>query len=386
MSIELKFIDSIHQVSASEWDALCVTDYPFIRHAFLSTLEDSLSTHAKNGWQIAHLVAYENQQLIAAMPGYIKYHSYGEYVFDWAWADAYKRYGMDYYPKWINAIPFTPCTGQRLLIAKDYSINNLLEKIVPFLKETCQLSDLSGWHGLFSDDQLHQALNQQQIDCRLGVQFHWFNKNYKHFDDFLSQLTSRKRKNIRKERQEIIDQQIQFETKEGSDISEEDMQLFFRFYCNTYHKRSGHAGYLTANFFSQIRINLAENLLLIQATKESSDGSTNAIAASLFFRDQQTLYGRYWGCFEDYQFLHFETCYYQGIDYAIANQLKRFDGGAQGEHKIARGFEPVFTYSHHWLKAPEFQTAIQHFLIEEAEAVKAYADEAAELLPFKQEK
>jgi uncharacterized protein len=378
--LHFSFIDSIHKIQASEWDALCPPDYPFIRHAFLAALEDSQSTHINNGWEISHLICIDNQQLVAAMPGYIKTHSYGEYVFDWSWADAYKRYGQNYYPKWINAIPFTPCTGPRSIINEKYLLPELISNIIHKLNQECSEKNYSGWHCLFPNEEQHQAFHQQGIDSRLGCQFHWFNKNYQLFDDFLQNLQSRKRKNIRKERQQVSDQGFKFNIKENTQITEEDLKIFYTLYRNTYLKRSGHPGYLSLDFFLMIGQRIPESLLLIQAI----DNQQKIIAASLFFRDQHTLYGRYWGCFEEYQFLHFETCYYQGIDYAIANKLQRFDGGAQGEHKIARGFEPVLTYSQHWIQASEFRTAISHFLIEEAEAIKAYAADARTLLPFKQ--
>ena len=377
--MQFSFIDSIHKIQASEWDALCPPDYPFIRHAFLAALEDSQSTHIKNGWEISHLVCIDNQQLVAAMPGYIKTHSYGEYVFDWSWADAFQRYGKDYYPKWINAIPFTPCTGPRLLVAENVDLPLITKNITEFLNQSCEEHQLSGWHCLFPNANLHQALSTLYIPERLGCQFHWFNRDYTRFDDFLSRLNSRKRKSIKKERQQVTDQGFQFSIKENTTITEEDLTIFYALYRNTYLKRSGHPGYLSLDFFLMIGQRMPESLVLIQAINRDQ----KIIAASLFFRDQHTLYGRYWGCFEEYQFLHFETCYYQGIDYAIANHLQRFDGGAQGEHKIARGFEPVLTYSQHWIHDHNFRPAIGHFLKEEAEAVKAYAEEAKGLLPFK---
>lgn len=378
--MQIRFIGSIHDIQASEWDSLCPPDYPFIRHAFLAALEDSRSVRKENGWESSHLVCFDDQHLIAAMPGYIKTHSYGEYVFDWSWADAYKRYGQDYYPKWINAIPFTPCTGPRLIFNTQYSLAEMIQIIIQKLNQECAEKRRSSWHCLFPNEELHQLLQQHPIANRLGCQFHWFNHNYKHFDDFLQRLQSRKRKNIKKERQQVTDQSFQFSIKENTDITEEDLTIFYALYRNTYLKRSGHPGYLSLDFFLMIGQRMPESLVLIQAI----NGDQKIIAASLFFRDQHTLYGRYWGCFEEYQLLHFETCYYQGIDYAIANQLQRFDGGAQGEHKIARGFEPVLTYSQHWIQSPEFRTAIGHFLTEETEAILSYAKDAKELLPFKE--
>jgi predicted N-acyltransferase len=378
----IRFIHSIHQLSPAEWNGICKTDYPFLRYDFLAALEDSQSLGEKAGWGIAHIAVYDKQNLIAFMPGYCKVHSYGEYVFDWSWADAYHRYGQQYYPKWINAIPFTPCTGPRLLIADNYDLLSITKIITEFLNTACEEKNWSGWHCLFPDAELHNSLNNLFIPERLGCQFHWFNNNYQSFKDFLASLNSRKRKSIKKERQAVLDQGFAFRHKSAGDLSVEDADNFYHLYRNTYYKRSGHAGYLTREFFQRLFTNMPDQLLLVEAIKTYNH---QLIAASLFVKDSQTIYGRYWGCIEEFPLLHFETCYYQGIDYAIQHQLKRFDGGAQGEHKIARGFHPVITYSHHWIQDENFRSAIQHFLIEEAESVKDYAEEAKELLPFRQD-
>lgn len=381
--MQARFIDSIHQIDSVCWNQLCPPDYPFIRHEFLAALEDSHCTNTASGWQVQHLLVYADEQLIAAMPGYIKTHSYGEYVFDWSWADAYRRYGCQYYPKWINAIPFTPCVGPRVLCHTDTSIAPLISFIVQTLKTKCAGEKLSGWHCLFPDSHTSEHLFAQPIAQRLGCQFHWFNRSYNHFDDFLATMTSRKRKNIIKERRQVLEQGFVFEVKTADALTARDWEIFYALYRNTYLKRSGHTGYLNADFFQRLGATMNTNLVLINALQPQADGSLAVVAASLFVRDQHTLYGRYWGCFEEYQFLHFETCYYQGIDYAIAHGLIRFDGGAQGEHKIARGFEPVITHSHHWITEPQFRTAIERFIAEEALGIKNYADEVRHSLPFK---
>lgn len=379
--MQIRFINSIHQIDAHHWNQLCPADYPFVRHEFIAALEDSQCTTAINGWQPQHLLIYQGQQLVGAMPGYLKNHSYGEYVFDWSWADAYRRYGRDYYPKWISAIPFTPCVGPRLLYQSTTAIAPMIDLILATLKTKCEQEKLSSWHCLFPDFDTSQYLDTSAQ--RLGCQFHWFNRQYENFDDFLATMNSRKRKNIIKERRQVAQQGFVFEIKTANDLSADDWEIFYALYRNTYLKRSGHAGYLNADFFQRLGATMSNNLVLIKALLTQPQGVPKVVAASLFFRDQNTLYGRYWGCFEEYQLLHFETCYYQGIDYAIANQLARFDGGAQGEHKIARGFEPVITHSHHWIDAPEFRHAIEQFIAEEALAIKSYADEAKKLLPFK---
>lgn len=382
--MQIRFIDSIHQVDAEQWNRLYPSDYPFVRHEFLAALEDTGCTLPVTGWQVQHLLVSEGGQLIAAMPGYIKTHSYGEYVFDWAWADAYRRYGFPYYPKWISAIPFTPCTGARLLCAPEYQIPALIENIINSLTALCEQQALSGWHCLFPDSNLSAHLRSNKIAQRIGCQFHWFNRDYKNFDDFLAQMSSRKRKNIVKERRQVQEQGFRFETKQGSELSAGDWELFYALYRSTYLKRSGHNGYLSQAFFQQLGASMSKNLVMISARKTDGSNADEVIAAALFLRDSTTIYGRYWGCFEEYQFLHFETCYYQGIDYAIANQLQRFDGGAQGEHKIARGFEPVITYSNHWIQEPGFRAAIENFIETEADSIHAYAEDAHAHLPFKQ--
>lgn len=380
--MKICFIDSIHKTDATQWNSLCTTDYPFVRHEFLAALEASGCTSAATGWQPQHLLITDGEQLVAAMPGYNKTHSYGEYVFDWAWADVYRRYGFHYYPKWISAIPFTPCSGTRLLCTDHSRIADIIETVVRALNNHCEQQALSSWHCLFPDAILSTQLQAQAVHQRLGCQFHWFNRGYLQFDDFLAQMNSRKRKNILKERRQVIEQGFRFSHKTGAQLTPIDWEIFYQLYRNTYLKRSGHQGYLSAQFFQMLGASMSENLVMICA-ENSAAAETGTIAAALFLRDSNTIYGRYWGCKEEYQFLHFETCYYQGIEFAIANQLQRFDGGAQGEHKIARGFEPVLTYSNHWLSSPVFRPAIEQFIAQEADSIRTYADEARASLPFK---
>jgi hypothetical protein len=374
-----EFLSSIHQISAREWNALCPETYPFVRHEFLAALEDSGSTNAASGWQPQHLLIRERGELVAAMPLYLKQHSYGEYVFDWGWADAYRRHGYHYYPKLISAIPFTPCQGPRLLTGSTAVSEPLLDDLVTGMQELGTKLHASGWHCLFPEQPLCTQLHTRGIHRRLGCQFHWFNRGYGSFGDFVGTLSSRKRKNILKERRQVAERGFRFVVKEGTEISTSDWDYFHSLYQITYLKRSGHGGYLTRDFFQRIGATMPQNTLMIIA--EHQQGS---VAAALFFFDKDTLYGRYWGCAREFDFLHFETCYYQGIDYAIARGLKRFDGGAQGEHKLARGFEPVPTWSNHWLENPDFRYAIEHFLGQEETAVQEYIAEAQSQLPFKQ--
>lgn len=373
-----EFIDSIEAVEASEWDALCPDDYPFTRHAFLATLERSGSLGPDNGWLPQHWVLRDEQGgLQAAMPLYLKDHSYGEYIFDWAWADAYAQHGLDYYPKLVSAIPFTPCRGPRLLTKESGS--HWAEKVSQALNQRTRALGASSWHCLFPSDDFSEALAEQPTALRTGCQFHWYNQGYRDFEDFLDRMSSRKRKNIRKERRQVLAQGFQFEWRQGHEITPEDWDLFYGLYQLTYLKRSGGGGYLTREFFHQLGQSLPEHTLMVLAKKDQT-----TIAAALLLKDSTTLYGRYWGCRSEYEFLHFETCYYQGLDYAIEHQLARFDGGAQGEHKLARGFEPTLTYSNHWLAEPAFHSAVERFVAQERQGILAYMEAAKEHLPFKQ--
>jgi len=377
--MQMTFLEGLHEITAVRWNALCPPDYPFVRHEFLSALELSKSVSIAQGWQPQHLIVEENGELIAAIPLYIKTHSYGEYVFDWAWADAYKRYGLSYYPKLISAIPFTPCTGTRVLIADVNRYSELLSIMVAAIKTRAHELQASSWHCLFPSEEVSNQLITSETTQRIGCQFHWFNHNYHHWDDFVATMNSRKRKNINKERRSVYEQGIQFVVKESNNITSSDWALFYTLYCNTYLKRSGHTGYLTQTFFRLLSEHCCDSVVMIIAQHNET-----TIAASLYFKDATTLYGRYWGCVEEYDFLHFETCYYQGIEYAIKHGLQRFDGGAQGEHKIQRGFEPIITYSNHWLARDDFQQAIADFTAQEAKAIHLYQQDAKQHLPFKE--
>lgn len=378
------FHNAIEDIGEATWDSLaCPADNsaanPFTRYAFLQALESSGCVSIENGWQPFHLVISDPEP-IAVMPLYVKRHSYGEYVFDWAWADAYQRYGLEYYPKLLNAIPFTPSTGPRLCLKSDLTAerrSELLTTTARALTQVCQEHKLSGWHCLFPDTQTRQHLTGPGVKPRLGCQYHWFNQDYSDFDSFLASFTSRKRKNLRKERQKVTAQGIQHRLLDGSQISDELLETFYHFYHATYLKR-GRSGYLNKAFFEQLCHQMPENLLFCFAYQEEQP-----VAGALYFKDTTTLYGRYWGCLEEYDSLHFETCYYQGIEYCIQQGLQRFDPGAQGEHKIQRGFKPVETWSSHWLAEAGFDQAISNFLEEEADMVRQNMQILEQQLPFK---
>lgn len=373
-----EFIDTITAISPQLWQQLWNTSYPFIHHDFLRVLEHSGSTTGQTGWQPAHLLIWEGEQLIAAMPLFIKNHSYGEYVFDWAWADAYHRVGLEYYPKLVTSIPFTPATGPRIAIAEYASEKDVLSLIIKSVKNKAEELGASSWHCLFPEKLLQETLADQQIMTRMGCQFHWFNQSFNTFDDFLSTFNSRKRKSLKKERRTVIEQGISLEVYQGGELSAQQWDLFYQFYHQTYVKRSGRQGYLGPTFFHELAQAMPTQMITVLAKYRG-----DIVAAALNFRSENTLYGRYWGCREEFNMLHFEACYYQGIEYAIKTGIERFDPGAQGEHKIQRGFTPVKTWSNHWITESRFRPAIEKYLRQDSEATLQYINNAASYLPFK---
>lgn len=347
---------------------------PFCRDTFLNALEDTGVCSSASGWQPHHLEISSNAGSIA-FPAYLKSHSWGEYVFDWSWAHAYEQHHLTYYPKLVCAIPYTPSIGPRATDAlNEDSVGMAAEA---FIKEARD-QDYSGCHLLFPDDATSDLWQATGWLERRDVQFHWHNPGYRDFDDFLDRFSSRKRKNLRKERKSILDQGLRLECFEGSQISLERLKQFYLFYHATYLKRGRH-GYLNLEFFQYLLKTQPQTMVLFLAYRNDK-----AVAGALCFRDADTLYGRYWGSLEEFPNLHFEACYYQGIDYCIRHGLTRFDPGTQGEHKVARGFEPRITRSFHWLAHPEFNQAARRFCDEEAEMVEHYRRQMTEALPFKQ--
>jgi predicted N-acyltransferase len=373
-----EFLESITQLSSSEWNNLLGSDNPFLQHEFLLALEESGCTSARTGWRPSHLVIRNSEEkLLAIMPLYIKNNSMGEYVFDWSWADAYYQHGVEYYPKFVTAVPFTPSVGPRICIDPAEDFESILAEIVEQVQQRARVLNASSWHILFPEQKLSDKLVERGLPQRTGCQYQWFNKNYSDFDNFLESFSSRKRKNLKKERKKIQDSDIRFEWLEGHEITSEQWQSFYRFYQNTYLVR-GRSAYLNLPFFLELARLMPEKILLVLAKKDDV-----YIAGALSFKDSIALYGRYWGCDEEWQFLHFETCYYQGIEYCIKHSLHKFDSGAQGEHKIQRGFEPVFTYSNHWIAHPQFSAAIKQFIKEEENHLSRYQKLAEKYLPYK---
>ncbi|MGR9051816.1 MAG: GNAT family N-acetyltransferase [Gammaproteobacteria bacterium] len=375
--MEVKQIDGITEISCTEWNELAGIDYPFLRHEFLSALETSGSVCRQTGWQPKHIIVYEQDKAAALMPLYFKLHSRGEYVFDQQWALAYRQQGLSYYPKWLTSIPFTPCQGKRIAVRNGSDRNRLTTALIDFVKELSKTQGISSWHCLFPEPESAHQLEAAGLSLRLGVQYQWHNRGFRDFDDYLDGFTSSKRKQVRRERRRVAEQHIRFECVPGTSISDMQWEIFVEFYRMTYFKH-GMEPYLNLEFFTRLAETMPEQLLLVLAFKHDKPAG-----AALSLVGNDTLYGRYWGCYEEYHSLHFEACYYQGLDYCIDRGLKRFDSGAQGEHKIARGFEPVLTYSAHWLQEPAMARAVDLFLRREQEAVKRYHCEAAAFLPFK---
>ena len=378
--LTVSVLQKLSEVPAEDWNRLCGTDYPFLRHEFLSALEESGSIGKDSGWQTCHLAVRRKEDLIAVMPLYLKDHSYGEFVFDWGWASAYQRCRLPYYPKLVTAIPFTPATGPRIGLAAGESPEKIIAALSQAIGKISQQLGASSWHVLFPEDGLAEQLEGADLMRRSDCQFHWFNRGYQNFDDFLADCNSRKRKTLRRERQRVQEQALDLKVWPGPEISPAQWDFFYRCYQLTHARRSGHGGYLHPDFFRTIANTLAEHIVLITAEQRGQN-----VAAALCFRSRDTLYGRYWGALQEFDCLHFETCYYQGIEYCIREGLQRFDPGAQGEHKIQRGFVPVETHSCHWIAHPDFREAIADFLVRETAHMAEYRKAAKERLPFRQD-
>jgi len=371
-----RIVSSLSEIGQPAWDALVSMQAdanPFLSFTFLDALHETGCASARSGWQAQYLTLWQADQLEGALPLYVKSHSYGEYVFDWAWADAYQRHGLEYYPKLLSAIPFTPVTGSRLLARDCVSMAALIRALQSLQKD----NGLSSTHILYPPQEQAEALKQAGFMLRTGVQFHWLNEGYDSFDDFLARLERKKRKNIRAERRKVQEAGITFRLVPGVQATEADWRFFKRCYDRTYAAHYS-TPYLNLAFFLRIGTDMPQNILLIVAERDGQP-----IASSLLIHTDQTLYGRYWGTLEEVPCLHFETAYYQPLEFCIAQRIQCFEGGAQGEHKMARGFLPQKTWSAHWLAQPAFANAIEHFLQQEHGGIDSYIDELHENNPFR---
>jgi len=381
---QLRVIQSISDVNESIWNALLSPDAgPFLRHEFLNTLEKTACVGGNTGWQVAHLLVESAQsEIVGAMPLYLKQHSYGEFVFDWAWAQAYEQNNLPYYPKALSAIPFTPVRGARLLISRKADKEVVQEILVTSLKTLVTQNSLSSAHVLFPENGELTELKKQGFMLRDSVQFHWHNQGYEDFEQFLAALTMKRRKNIRRERSEVASNQLSYRHVPGALASSDDWSFFYRCYENTY-KEHRSSPYLTEECVQLLGQVMPEHFHLIIASKDEKP-----IASSLLVVDQMTskAYGRYWGAIEYLPCLHFELAYYQAIEYCIKEGIQTFEGGAQGEHKMARGFLPITIQSAHWIADPGFSAAVKRFLDREHEGMAAYVDELEQHIPLKSSK
>lgn len=375
--LTLHICDDLTGVAAADWDRLVDDRYPFLRHVFLAGLERHGCLGEAWGWLPRHLLLRDaDDRLVGAAPLYLKYNSYGEFVFDWAWADAYRRQGLDYYPKLVSASPYTPATGPKLLVAPDAPPGTAaaLLQAGRRLAEELQVSSL---HWLFPPTEQKDLMAESGLMIRTGCQFHWENRGYTDFDHYLSHFSSAKRKQVRRERRRVAEAGVTLRRLHGDEATEAEWALFHQLYEDTFDRKGGMPT-LTLDFFMSLAEQAPESVLLVLA-----DYDNEPVAAAFNLVGSDGLYGRHWGCRAQFHSLHFEACYYQGLDYCIERGLGRFEPGAQGEHKISRGFLPTPTWSAHWIAHPGFAAAVDDFLQRETRGMADYMAELAEHSPFK---
>ena len=375
--MQIHIHSEISQIDKDQWNKLVTDNNPFMRHEFLSALETHQCASPEFGWHPCHIGIYEDEEqkhLIAAMPLYTKTNSYGEFVFDHAWADAYERNQMQYFPKLVSSIPYTPASGQRML-CDEAKRDELYPILIQTIQQFCQEQSYSSFHCLFPNNDEQDWLESYGLMSRHDCQFHWHNQDYKDFEGFLDKLDKKKRKNIRQERRRVEQQNVKIRVLNGHTATDKDWQDFAHFYKTTFMEKYGTAT-LNKGFFKEVAEKLPDQIVLVLVDKIAQQDveaiETQCIAGSLMFASDSTLYGRHWGCSEQVDKLHFEACYYQGIEYCIANKLKHFEPGAQGQHKIARGFVPTLTRSSHWLNNSPFQESVDHFIKHEKSNINAY--------------
>lgn len=378
MKLTVSTYNSIQDINKSSWQKLCPPDFPFWDYEFLLALEKGACLGSNTGWHPMYLLATNEQAVLGALPLYIKTNSYGEYIFDWQWANAYLESGIAYYPKIVSAVPFTPANGPKILLAAKADAALTSRSLIQAAIKLMASQNCSSIHSLFVSKSEAPYWQDAGFKIRSSYQYHWFNDGYSEFDDFLSQLKGKRRRQIQRERQELRQAGLKFEVLTGDRLSKEHGKDFYQFYLQTHEKKYG-IPYLTENFFTQAMTQMGDRSLLVLA-KDSFD---ETIAASLSFFKGKVIYGRYWGCKKNFPFLHFELCYYQLIEQAITMACQRVEAGAQGEHKIPRGFRPTQMLSAHYIAHPWFKQAIERYIDEEALIVSEQMKEDSQLLPFR---
>jgi predicted N-acyltransferase len=372
-----RFLESIAQIDAPSWNALAGPGQPFLRHEFLLALEQSGCTTPRTGWAPRHLIIEDAQGVpAAAMPLFRKAHSRGEFVFDFSWAGAYAQQGLNYYPKLLTAVPFTPVTGPRVLLGSNPNAKAMTASVVHAVLDYARNEQLSSWHVLFPTAGIAARFDAAGLILRRDCQFHWYNHGYDTFESFLATFTAEKRKKAKRERRRVAEAGIEFDTLHGGDMTASLWSIIYEFYAETFH-RHGHEPYLNLDFFKRISIAMPNELMLKVARV-----GREPIAVAIFFVGNEALYGRYWGAGGNFHSLHFEACYYQGIEYCIEKKLQRFEPGTQGEHKVPRGFVPTMTHSAHYIADPRFAAAIRDYAQREARGVDAYAAAVQTHVPY----
>jgi predicted N-acyltransferase len=369
---------SIEELNAREWNALGGDRNPFLRHEFFAALEHTGCIGNDTGWDPCYFALKDGKGLAAAVPAFRKSHSYGEFVFDFAWANAYSRLGSRYYPKLTVAVPFTPATGPRLLVRADLDMQATARKLLADMESYTTSHSMSSVHALFLDEASHTAFAEAGWLIRRDCQFHWTNHGYSSFDAYLETFTAMKRKKAKRERRRVAEAGIVFETRLGPELDEHTLDYVYAFVRDTF-LRHGHEPYVTRAFFGEVVRTMGDAFMV----KLALHGGT-PVAAAIFFWSQDTLFGRYWGAANDFHSLHFEACYHQGIEFCIEKGIAKFDPGAQGDHKVSRGFEPTITWSAHYIVNRRFREAIEDYLVREGASVDAYAEEVQTHVPFKQ--
>jgi len=379
--MRIQCLDAVSDLPAAEWNTLIPDQNPFLSHEFLSALERHQCVGEHTGWLPWPVICRDGQgRLLGAAPFYLKFNSYGEFVFDWSWAEAYRRQSLPYYPKLVSAIPYTPATSPRLLLAPDQPApEDTAQAIIEYVLDEARRRRWSSIHWLFPPPAELDRLQAQGFLPRLGCQFHWKNRGYRDFQDFLDTFTAKRRKNIHRERRLVREAGLELRLLTGRELSAAQWQNVYEFYRSTF-RRLGGVPTLTLPFFQEMAETLGDQLVVALAFAHGRE-----VAGAISFRSASTLYGRHWGCRTDYDSLHFEACYYQGLEYCIQQGVQRFEPGAQGEHKIYRGFLPTLTHSAHWIAHAGFHQAIADFLARETPAVRAYAQELLQHSPYRNE-